>query len=119
MNRQALGHWGEQVAAAHLERLGWTIVDRNFRAGRHEVDLVARRGEVVAFVEVKTRSGERFGHPLTSIIEKKRRSIERVAEAWVARFGDRGVRCRFDVISIVGRGLNGFRMQHFEDAWGL
>jgi putative endonuclease len=119
MDRQSLGLWGEQIAADHLERAGWTIVNRNFRSGRQEVDLIARRGGILAFIEVKTRRNDRFGTPLASVGARKRTSIEAVAEAWITRFGHRGLRYRFDVISIIRSGLDGFRMQHVEDAWGL
>jgi putative endonuclease len=67
-----LGDRGEALAARFLERAGWTILVRNFRMGHKEIDLVARRGEVVAFVEVKTRAGTGFGHPLEAITWKKR-----------------------------------------------
>ncbi|MCH7992121.1 MAG: YraN family protein, partial [Gemmatimonadetes bacterium] len=52
-----LGAWGERLAGARLERRGWTILERNYRLGRREVDLIARKEGILAFVEVKTRSG--------------------------------------------------------------
>jgi putative endonuclease len=85
-----LGDRGERLAAEHLERAGWTILARNFGVGHRGVDLVARRGEVVAFVEVKTRAGLGYGHPLEAITALKRREIQRVAQIWVERHGRDG-----------------------------
>lgn len=119
MNTRWLGAWGEDLAARHLERTGWTIIHRNFRRGRNEIDLVARRNGVLAFVEVKTRRGEEFGHPLCAVIESKRRAIRRVAEAWIERFGKHDLEYRFDAISIVRGDVGGVRLQHVENAWGV
>ena len=81
MANKPLGDRGEQLAADHLVRAGWTVLHRNFRLGKKEIDLVARRGEVVAFVEVKTRGGRGYGHPLEAITWKKRRG----QESWRSR----------------------------------
>ena len=70
MSNKPLGDRGEALAAEHLVRGGWTVLHRNVRLGHKEIDLVARRGEVVAFVEVKTRGGLGYGHPLESITAK-------------------------------------------------
>jgi putative endonuclease len=99
-----------------LERRGWRILDHRFRMGRLEVDVVARRDGVVAFVEVKTRRGEAFGSPLEAVGWTKRREISRVASAWVDRHGRAGDLYRFDVIGVTaspGR----TRVEHVEDAF--
>jgi len=117
MPKLQLGRWGEGVAADHLVLRGWTIVHRNFRAGRREIDLIASRGDVVAFVEVKTRSGPNFGHPLESITRSKRREIERAAEIWVTLHGVPRSTYRFDALTIV-RGPRGLPVvEHLHDAW--
>ncbi|HET6762539.1 MAG TPA: YraN family protein, partial [Longimicrobiaceae bacterium] len=67
MSTKTLGDRGEEMAARYLAAGGWTVVSRNYRRGRKEIALVARRGEVVAFVEVKTRAGLGYGHPLEAI----------------------------------------------------
>lgn len=113
-----LGAWGEHVAARHLESQGWRIVERNVRWGRREIDLVVRRADVLAFVEVKTRSGPGFGAPQESVTWKKRREIEAVARYLLARIRVRDVDIRFDVIAIVTdehRTL--VDLEHLEDAW--
>jgi putative endonuclease len=112
-----LGDWGERLAAEHLERTGWLVLSRNFRLGRNEVDLVARRGEIVAFVEVKTRSSAAYGHPLEAILPRQRREIARVAAGWIERHGSEELVYRFDAIC-VSRGAGGTpALEHVEDAW--
>ncbi|MDQ3389380.1 MAG: YraN family protein [Gemmatimonadota bacterium] len=114
-----LGDRGEALAAAFLERRGWTVLHRNFRMRRKEIDLVARRGEVVAFVEVKTRGGLGFGHPLEAITWKKRREIQQVAAAWVDRFGQAGEVYRFDAVSVYVAAGGEPVVEHVEDAWRM
>lgn len=94
------------------------MVSRNFRMGRKEIDLVARRGGVVAFVEVKTRGGLGYGHPLEAITWKKRREIAQVAAAWIERHGRPDDLYRFDAVSVLARG-GGFDVEHVEDAWRI
>ncbi len=113
------GRWGEELAARHLVAHGWAIVQRNFRLGHKEVDLVARRRHVVAFVEVKSRSGTEFGHPLEAITPAKRREIERVARAWVAKHGRPGDLYRFDAIAVTRDRVRPPAVEHVEDAWRL
>lgn len=115
----ALGNRGEALAAEFIERAGWTILGRNFRDGHKEVDLVARRGEVVAFIEVKTRTDMSFGHPLEAITRRKQREIEQVAAAWIQRFGKANESYRFDAVAIVIAPGSAPVIEHVEDAWGM
>ncbi|HEX5724616.1 MAG TPA: YraN family protein [Longimicrobiaceae bacterium] len=114
-----LGDRGEELAVAHLAAAGWVVLHRNFRLGRREIDLVARRGEVVAFVEVKTRAGLGYGHPLEAVTLKKRREIQQVALAWVDRHGREGDTYRFDAVSVLVAGGGPPVVEHVEDAWRL
>lgn len=114
-----LGRGGEAIAARFLERHGWSILDRNYRLGHAEIDLVARSGPIVAFVEVKTRSGSGFGHPLTSVTALKRREIERVARSWVQRKGRTGDSYRFDAVAVHWRRGSPPLIEHIPDAWRL
>jgi putative endonuclease len=118
LSNKPLGDRGEEIAALHLARAGWTVTHRNFRLGHKEIDLVARRGEVVAFVEVKTRAGLGYGHPLESITAKKRREIAQVAGAWIERFGADGDVYRFDAVAVLVRGSEP-EVEHVEDAWRM
>jgi putative endonuclease len=116
---EPLGRWGERLAARHLERAGWAVLARNYRLGRKEIDLVARRGGVVAFVEVKTRRGTAFGDPLESVTPRKRREIAEVAAGWIQRFGEPGLAYRFDAVAIRHAGGGRAEVRHVEDAWRL
>jgi len=114
-----LGRRGEDLAVEWLEARGWTVLARNFRLGHKEIDIVARRGDLVAFVEVKTRAGLGFGHPLEAITRAKRREIERVATAWIARHGRHTDLYRFDAIGVVWADGASPAIEHLEGAWVL
>jgi putative endonuclease len=119
VSTKTLGDRGEEMAARHLAAAGWTVVSRNFRMGRKEIDLVARRGEVVAFVEVKTRAGLGYGHPLAAITWKKRREIQQVAAAWIHQHGREGETYRFDAVSVLVLAGAAPEVEHVEDAWRM
>lgn len=119
MSGKPLGDRGEEIAARHLAAGGWTVLNRNFRMGRKEIDLVARRGEVVAFVEVKTRAGLGYGHPLEAITWKKRREIQQVAQGWIERHGRDGDTYRFDAMAVLMGAGGGPVVEHVEDAWRM
>ena len=106
---------GEARAREYLLARGWIIDARNYRFGRREVDLVVRRGNLLAFVEVKTRAGDGYGAPEEAVTRLKRREIEVVAREYLARHRLDDVDVRFDVIAVtVGRDA---RIEHLEDAW--
>lgn len=111
------GRTCEAAAASALISAGWRILERNFRSGHREIDIVARRGSVVAFVEVKGRRGPGYGHPLEAITRRKRREIQRVAQWWVVRHGRRGDVYRFDAIAVTLSETGGVIIEHVEDAW--
>ena len=95
----------------------WAIEAHRFRLGHQELDLVARRGGLVAFVEVKTRTSSAWGAPAESIQWRKRRTITRVAEVWRERHGRVGDVFRFDVIEVRAGKTGEYRIEHLEDAW--
>jgi putative endonuclease len=95
------------------------ILHRNYRLGHREIDLVARRGEVVAFVEVKTRGGMGYGHPLEAITRKKRKEIQTVAAAWIKEFGRPRDVYRFDAVAILLPAGGQPVIEHVEDAWRM
>lgn len=110
---------GERLAAQYLEALGYEVVDRNYRFGRREVDLIVRRGHVVAFVEVKTRAGNGYGHPLEAITALKRREVERVAIRWQHRNGRPSQQYRFDAVGVLIRRGAAPVVEHIPNAWRL
>jgi len=98
--RVALGKTGEDLAVAELERRGYAIVARRWRNRAGEIDIIARDGETLVFVEVKAREDHDFGDAAESVTMRKRRTIVRLAKAYVVeqRWIDRP--CRFDVVTI-------------------
>ena len=117
--RQLLGLKGEQEAMAYLISCGYDIEAHRHRMRRHDIDLIARRGNLVAFVEVKTRRGHAFGTPLEAVGRRKQQAIAKVADLWRIRFGRPEDTYRFDLIA-VDQGSDGkIAIQHVEDAWRL
>jgi putative endonuclease len=110
--------WDAEIAASRwLVARGWQIEAHRFRLGRHDLDLIARRGDLVAFVEVKARRSGRCGAGEESIGGRKRRTIERVAWSWILRHSKPHDRYRFDVIAWRGAlGVDAAPV-HIEDAW--
>lgn len=101
--RQQLGRAAEAAAADYLTRDGWTLLGRNVRIGRGELDLIVRRGGVLAFVEVKARRSATCGVPEDAVDGRKRRQVDRLAELWLAArpWALRGVSdVRFDVVAV-------------------
>lgn len=103
---------------AYLLRLGWRIEAHRFRFGHHDLDLIARRGSLVAFIEVKTRRSARFGRAVEAVGGRKRAVLARLAELWRLRFGFPDDRYRFDVITVEpGASSTSPQVTHLEDAW--
>ncbi len=100
MNRQALGRAGEDYACAALEREGYTVLARNFYTKSGEIDLIVQRGDVIAFVEVKTRSQGKFGIPAEAVTQKKMRAICRSAMLFLEKYKGDVQGFRFDVAQI-------------------
>src|SRR6476660_8190974 len=98
--RIALGKTGEDLACHELERRGYAIVARRYRRRGGELDIVARDGDTMVFVEVKARIGRRFGEGVEAVTAVKRRRIVQLALDYVARHHLADCPCRFDVVSI-------------------
>jgi putative endonuclease len=98
--RRVLGASGETAAAAWLETRGYKVIARNVRTRYGEIDLVLRRGALVVFVEVKSRTSDRFGHPADAIVWRKRRRLVQLAEMCLQRLGLEHCAVRFDVIAV-------------------
>jgi putative endonuclease len=113
---QMLGEQGERIAETWLSQRGWRILDRRFRSGHRDLDLVAERAGVVAFVEVKARRGKSFGDPVEAVNWRKQRELTRSAAVWMARFGGGKQLFRFDVIGVL-MDESGVRVRHVENAF--
>lgn len=109
------GRLGEQAAADHLTAKGYAIVDRNWRCGRLEIDIVAQRGSRLAIVEVKTRSDADGNDPVDAVSRSKQLAMVRAGVAY-ARAHGLPHELQFDIIGISGTPDN-FRIEHIEDAF--
>lgn len=116
MGNRELQQAGEGAAARHLEGRGLRILARNWRIRMGELDLVARDGGVLVFVEVKTRVTGDFVDPALGVDHRKRRQLRRLAEAYLALERPRPGPCRFDVVSVV-LGTGGPAVRHIVDAF--
>ena len=100
----ALGALGEKIARAYLKAEGRRVLYRNFQAPRGgEIDIVTRDGTTLAFVEVKTRSSERFARPLEAVNTRKKQLMQRGANEWLRLLGTRDFPWRFDVVEVILR----------------
>ena len=99
--RQALGAYGESLAARHLVEQGMVVLDRNWRCAAGEIDLVLRDGDVLVVCEVKTRSSTRYGTPQEAVTDIKVARLRRLATAWVAEHGVAVRDIRIDVVAVV------------------
>ncbi len=104
------------MAHRWLTRRGWRVESHRFRLGRHDLDLVARLGSLVAFIEVKCRRSASCGSGVEAVSRRKRATLERLAWAWLLRHGQPGDQYRFDVIALDGMGPAA-QLTHLEDAW--
>ena len=114
MDPRTLGQRGESQAAWFYRLRGFRIVGRNVRVGRGEIDLIVRRGRLLAFVEVKTRQSLGAGEGFESVNAAKQRQLIDLAERYLARHPHPGD-VRFDVLSLFWNGSR-FKATHFEDA---
>ena len=102
MNTTKLGRQGESLAVESYQKKGYTILKRNYRFGRSEVDIIARKGEVLAIVEVKSRTSTYFGDPQSFVSKKQQRSLIVAADRFVST-NNLVVNVRYDIVSIVSQ----------------
>jgi putative endonuclease len=99
-SRRGTGNRGEEMAVRYLEKLGYSILERNYIFQHGEIDIIAREGNELVFVEVKLRRSSTFGTPEESITERKQKLLRRTAEGYLAVNNIVDVPCRFDVVAI-------------------
>ncbi len=117
--RQRLGRDGEAAAEAALRRAGLRILERRFRMRLGEIDLIAEDGEVIVFVEVKTRRLAGYGRPAEAVTPRKQRRMARVALGYLQRTRRLDRPCRFDVVELLGPPGGELRARHIVDAFRL
>ncbi|WP_423817903.1 YraN family protein [Salinimicrobium sp. TIG7-5_MAKvit] len=110
-----LGKRGEEMAAAHLLAKGYELVARNFTYQKAEVDIIARKGNILAVVEVKTRSTPDFGDPQDFVKKKQINQLVKAIDYFVNEH-NLYVEVRFDIIAII-KNKAGTRLEHIEDAF--
>ena len=120
-NRQ-LGEYGERLACRYLTDIGFTIVERNWRCARGELDIIATDGTSLVICEVKTRRSDAFGAPFEAVTPTKARRLRRLAGLWLEQSPRRprgsgtGVDLRIDVVSILKTGDRPARIEHLRGA---
>ena len=110
------GKHGEALALEHLEQHGYHILERNWRYGRAEIDLIAYLNARLIFVEVKTRSSSSFGYPEDFVTDAKQKLMELAATQYIELMNHKG-EIRFDIVSILFNDKNTHTINHIEDAF--
>lgn len=111
-----IGVKGEQFAVDYLSNIGYIILERNWRFGKAEVDIIALHQKTIVFVEVKTRSSDHFGKPEEFISKTKQNLMLRASAKYLENHNHTG-ELRFDVIAIIIHHEKKYTWQHFEDAF--
>lgn len=109
--RKKLGNRGERIAASFLRKQGCQIIEKNYHSRLGEIDIVAKEGESIVFVEVKTRRSADFGLPEEALSYDKRRRLSKLALNYLAHRRIEGSNCRFDVVSIL---MDNNKVKHIE-----
>jgi len=110
------GDTAEHVARGYLEEKGYKILNTNWRVGHLELDIVAQDGDELVIVEVKSRMGEPFEHPVDALSDKKIKKVITAAEAWI-QFHNWPGETRFDLILVTIYGTNEFDIEHYDNAF--
>lgn len=109
-----LGQWGEDIAADYLRRKGYTILERNWKSGHRDLDIIAQKGHTVVFVEVKTRRNRTFADPEQAVDYHKLHNL-RLAANHYANYRQLDGDMRLDVITVVGLPGSEPEIEHIED----
>lgn len=110
------GEQGEAIALHCLLKKGYAILEKNWRYRRAEVDLIAKDGEILVFVEVKTRTSDHFGRPEAFVTERKKQFLQTAATVYMEQIGHEW-EIRFDIIAVLLHPSREAEIQHFEDAF--
>jgi putative endonuclease len=113
---KTLGSKGEDLAIKFLKKQGYTILKRNYKTSLGEVDIIAREGDTLVFIEVKTRTDLSFGYPFESVNERKKHKLKNLALLYMKQQG-KEVSVRFDVLSIFYTDKGREQIEHLRDAF--
>ncbi len=115
--RQIFGKQGELSAATYLQEKGYTVVTQNYNCRYGEIDIIAKDGHTLVFVEVKTRSSKAFGSPLAAVGYRKQQQISKTAFAYLSEHQLDDIDARFDVVSILKEKGKQVQIDHVIDAF--
>lgn len=113
MSKKELGRWGEERAVDYLESKGYRILERDWRSGHRDIDIVARNVDSVVFVEVKTRHTNDYGEPYEAVNYQKRRNLLSAINHYI-KYKHLDLHARFDIISIVAQDMEKPEIEHIE-----
>jgi len=113
---KALGSKGEDLAIQFLKKKGYRIIKRNYKTSVGEIDIIARDGNTIVFVEVKTRTNDSFGYPFEAVNKKKRHKLKNLALLYLKRQVKESP-VRFDVLSIFYADGRERKIEHIKDAF--
>ncbi|MBA3664999.1 MAG: YraN family protein [Bacteroidetes bacterium] len=114
-NSTGKGNWAEEKAVKFLLKKDYAILERNWRFKKYEVDIIAKDGNTMVFVEVKSRGSDAFGEPETAVTRKKQRFLVTAADQYI-QANNIQLESRFDIISILVIN-NNITVKHIEDAF--
>ncbi len=114
-----MGTEGEELAVHFLKKRGYTIIAKNYRTKFGEIDLIARDGDAIAFIEVKLRSGKNYGDPAEAVDQKKKSQISRVALYYLSREKAANTICRFDTVSVLPDEKGSYACELIKDAFRI
>ncbi|MBW7842886.1 MAG: YraN family protein [Ignavibacterium sp.] len=117
INKKDFGKDGEEIAAKYLLKKGFEILKRNYRFSHGEIDIIAKDGDTLVFVEVKTRKNLEHGEPEYAITKKKIQQLKKIAELYLFDKQIEEADCRFDVIAIILGSENNPQITHYENAF--
>ncbi len=113
---QKTGQLGEDYACRYLEAEGYVLLERNWKKRRAEIDIIAKQGDILVFLEVKTRTNDLFGEPSAFVSEKQQTLISATAADYMQSIGH-DWEIRFDIISVFLLPNETYRLEHIQDAF--
>jgi putative endonuclease len=117
VNKRKRGSLGEEIACDYLIKNGMTVIEKNYRYGHGEIDIICKDNDTVVFVEVKYRRSLKYGEPEFAITKNKQRQIRKIAEAYLYEKKITDQPCRIDVITIVHEAGKEPALTHYRDAF--
>ena len=116
-NKKQIGSEGEEIACNYLIKEGYKIIKRNWHFGHGEIDIIAKRNNVLVFIEVKSGKTLEYGPPELAVTKKKQKQVKKMAEAYLYINKITNADCRIDVIAILLQDKKHPEINHIENAF--